>query len=75
MNDSPKREAMSSVDAAWRHMEDPTNLMMVTGVMHFETPVTFEALQKLIEQRLLCHARFRQKVVEVGVLKKVYCAG
>lgn len=69
MNDSIKREAMSSVDAAWRHMEDPTNLMMVTGVMHFETPVTFDALKALIEQRLLRHDRFRQKVVEIGVLK------
>jgi hypothetical protein len=24
---------MSSVDAAWLGMEDPTNLMMVTGVL------------------------------------------
>ena len=27
---------LSSVDAAWLRMEDPTNLMMVTGVLLFD---------------------------------------
>ena len=69
MSETSKRESLSSVDAAWRHMEDPTNLMMVTGVMHFQTPVPMDALRTLIEKRLLRYARFRQKVVDVGVLK------
>ena len=27
-----KSEAMSKVDAAWLHMDSPTNMMMITGV-------------------------------------------
>ena len=69
MNANPKREALSSVDAAWRHMEDPSNLMMVSGVMHFQTSVAREALVELIEKRLLRQERFRQRVVDVGILK------
>ena len=28
-------EPLSNVDAAWLHMEDPTNLMTITAVMSF----------------------------------------
>ena len=28
-----KRHAMSKVDTAWLRMEDPTNLMMITGIV------------------------------------------
>jgi hypothetical protein len=34
-------EPLSAVDTAWLHMEDPTNLMMVTGVLVFEEPLDF----------------------------------
>jgi len=27
---------VSSIDAAWLRMEDPTNLMMVTGILLFD---------------------------------------
>lgn len=30
---------LSNVDAAWLKMEDPTNLMMVSGVLTFAKPV------------------------------------
>ena len=30
---------MSNVDAAWLSMDDPTNLMMITGVMTFKQPI------------------------------------
>ena len=30
-------EAMSNVDAAWLHMEDRTNLMIITGVLSFKS--------------------------------------
>lgn len=55
---------MSNVDAAWLHMEDPSNLMLITGVMSFYEKLDFRELKALIEDRLLPFARFRQKVVE-----------
>ena len=30
-----KRERLSPVDAAWFHMDTPTNMAMITGVMMF----------------------------------------
>lgn len=57
-------EAMSNVDAAWLHMEDRTNLMIITGVLSFYEKLEFSALKELIEDRLLGYDRFRQRVVE-----------
>lgn len=57
------REPLSNVDTAWLRMEDPTNLMMVTGVMIFSAPMDFERLKATIEARLLRFDRFRQRVV------------
>ena len=54
---------LSNVDAAWLKMEDPTNLMMVTGVLTFAKPVDMTYLRALIETRLLRYDRFRQRVV------------
>lgn len=59
-----RREPLSNVDAAWLRMEDPTNLMMVSGVLTFEEPIEFEELKGIIERRLLRFDRFRQRVVE-----------
>lgn len=67
-----KKEAMSNVDAAWRHMEDPTNLMMVSGVMHFKDPISLEGLKTVLEKSLLPYDRFRQKVVDSPLLKKPF---
>jgi WS/DGAT/MGAT family acyltransferase len=44
---------MSAVDAAWLHMEDPTNLMMVTGLVWFDAPVDFDALRALVQEKLV----------------------
>lgn len=57
-------EPLSHVDAAWLHMEDPSNLMMVTGVLAFDEPLEFEQLTRTIGERLLSYPRFRQRVVE-----------
>src|SRR5207253_2843429 len=57
-------EPLSSVDAAWLRMEDPTNLMMVTGVLLFEEPLDFSRVRATLERRLLAFDRFRQRVVE-----------
>ena len=53
---------LSNVDAAWLKMEDPTNLMMVTGVLTFPKPVEMTYLRALVESRLLQFDRFRQRV-------------
>ena len=53
---------LDNVDAAWLKMEDPTNLMMVTGVLTFPHPLDMAHLRALIESRLLQFDRFRQRV-------------
>ena len=62
MSNSP--ETMSNVDTAWWHMERPTNLMMITGVMTLAQPIEFEEMHRIYEQRLLRFDRFRQRVVD-----------
>ena len=57
------RKPLSSVDHAWLRMEDPTNLMMITGVMIFGAPLEYERLMATIEKRLLRFDRFRKKAV------------
>lgn len=54
---------LSNVDTAWLRMEAPTNSMMITGVMAFETPIDYDQLKATIENRLLRFNRFRQRVV------------
>jgi WS/DGAT/MGAT family acyltransferase len=54
---------MSSVDAAWLGMEDPTNLMMVTGLMVLDGKVDPKRLRTLLDKRLAPFKRFHQKVV------------
>ncbi len=58
-----KRVPMASIDAAWLGMEDPTNLMMVTGVMALAGPVDRKRLRLLLDRRLRPFRRFHQKVV------------
>lgn len=58
----PTSEPLSNVDSAWLRMEDPTNLMTITALMTFDEPLDFQALKADIEDRLLIHDRFRQKV-------------
>ncbi len=57
------RKTVSSVDLAWLRMEDPTNLMMISGVMVFGAPLEYQRLRAIIEQRLLRFDRFRMRVV------------
>ena len=58
-----KRVPMASIDAAWLGMEDPTNLMMVTGVMALDGPVEMKRLRLVLDRRLKPFGRFHQKVV------------
>lgn len=59
-----RRVPMSRVDTAWLRMERPTNLMMITGVMMFETPLDIRRLRQVIEEKFLAYPRFRQKAVD-----------
>lgn len=59
-----RRSPMSRVDTAWLRMERPTNLMMITGVMMFESPLDIKTLRKVIESKFLSYPRFGQKVLD-----------
>ncbi len=61
---SAKREPISKVDVAWLRMEQPSNLMMITGVMVLDQAITLEALRELVVNRFMAFRRFRQKAVE-----------
>jgi len=60
-------EPLSNVDAAWLHMEDPTNLMTITAVMSFADKLEFAEVKSLVEDRLLIYDRFRQRVERPAV--------
>jgi len=53
---------MSRADAAWLHMEEPTNLMMITALFTFRGVVDAERFRQMIEERLLPYERFRMRV-------------
>lgn len=58
-----QREPISKVDLAWLRMEQPTNLMMITGVIMLDSSVTFSRFREIILNRFLAFRRFRQKAV------------
>jgi WS/DGAT/MGAT family acyltransferase len=58
-------ERLSSADAAWLHMDRPTNLMVINSVLLFDKPVDWEWLKEVSQQRLVDrYPKFRQRVVE-----------
>ena len=59
-----KTEPLSNVDAAWLGMEDPTNLMMVTGILTFNEPLDLQAIYEVLEKRFLKFDRFKQRIVQ-----------
>jgi diacylglycerol O-acyltransferase len=57
------RERVGSADAAWLHMDRPTNLMVVNAVMLFDEPLSLAQLAEVYESRLIaCYPRFSQRV-------------
>jgi diacylglycerol O-acyltransferase len=58
------KEPMSKVDTAWLRMEQPTNLMMINGVILMDEHLNYEKLLEAIKQRFLTFRRFRQKAVD-----------
>ena len=61
-----RRERMSSIDMAWLRMDRPHNLMMIVGVMVFETPVAIDRLRRTLAERFAAIPRFRQVPVIEG---------
>jgi len=59
---------MSSVDTSWLRMDSPHNLMMITGVIVFDTPVDRERLKQTVENRFLKFKRFRQRPVQAPAM-------
>ncbi len=61
---APKSEPLSNVDAAWLSMDDPTNLMMISGVLTFKKPINTEHFLAVVKHRWLKFDRFRQRIEE-----------
>ncbi|MGY6553258.1 MAG: WS/DGAT/MGAT family O-acyltransferase [Wenzhouxiangella sp.] len=59
-----RKEPIAKVDTAWLRMEQPTNLMMITGVIELAERVDFEHFRRIVANRFLAFARFRQKAVD-----------
>jgi WS/DGAT/MGAT family acyltransferase len=56
---------MSHADAAWLHMDQPTNLMVITGVLWFDETPDWERVREIMRMRWVePFPRFRQRVVE-----------
>ena len=57
-------ESFSSVDTAWLHMDSPTNLAVITGVITFSGQMDVQRLKETLANRMLIHKRFLQRVRE-----------
>lgn len=56
-------QTMSQADNFWLCMDDPCNLMVITGFWEFDEPLDYNRLYATVETRLASFPRFRQKVV------------
>jgi diacylglycerol O-acyltransferase / wax synthase len=57
------RQRIGSADAAWLHMDRPTNLMVVYSLMLFDEPISLAQLAEVYESRLIVqYPRFSQRV-------------
>lgn len=62
-------QAMTGADAAWFHMDRPTNRMVINAVLTFDEPLDLDRLRALVRDRLVApFPRFRQLAVESGPL-------
>ena len=59
---------LSSADAAWLHMDRPTNLMVINSVLLFDERVDWRRLADVVRRRLVeRYPRFHQRVGESRV--------
>jgi diacylglycerol O-acyltransferase / wax synthase len=57
--------AMTRADAAWLHMDRPTNLMVINSVLWFDEPVDWQRCEDVFRERIVERFdRFRQRPVE-----------
>ena len=68
---------LSGTDSFWLRMDDPTNLMMINGVMLFDGSLDLERLRSVVRERVLPIPRFRERVVipERGAFRWEPCPG
>jgi diacylglycerol O-acyltransferase / wax synthase len=65
MTTATEHHRLPSADAAWLHMDRPTNLMVINSVMLFDERVDERRLREIIRMRLVePYPRFRERVVE-----------
>ena len=57
-------ERMSPVDTAWLHMDEPDNPADVVTLLTFDGRLSYDAVKRVIEERLLKYERFKQRVTE-----------
>jgi len=57
------REPLSAVDHAWLRMDEPSNLMIINGVLVMDEPASFDRIKAILRRRLLPIPRFRQRIV------------
>lgn len=62
------REPMGNVDTAWLHMDRAENTADVVAMLSLAEPMGLARVRRLMTERLLPLARFRQRVVEDGLL-------
>ena len=61
-------ERMAGGDAAWLHMDRPTNLMIVNAVFWFDDPLDWDAVTTVLQERLVeVFPRFRQRVLDPSI--------
>jgi diacylglycerol O-acyltransferase len=60
------REPLSAVDHAWLRMDEPSNLMIINGVLVMDEPVELDRIKAILRRRLLAVRRFRQRIVYRG---------
>jgi len=59
------KQRMSNADAAWLHMDRPTNLMVVNAVLWTDAPVDIERIRAIVRERLIDRfPRFSRRIVE-----------
>ena len=58
-------QRMSNADAAWLHMDRPTNLMVVNALLFFDEPLDIERTREVVRTRLVERfPRFRRRIAE-----------
>ena len=58
-------QRMSNADAAWLHMDRPTNLMVVNALMWFDEPLDVDRAREVVRTRLVERfPRFHRRIAE-----------